>query len=88
MEEVFNERICSVCQLKDKCKKDIKYKRSGEIDIYYCSSYLKDTKKVIQSVFLYRSPISLYGTDIHIWPATHQTGLSSNSVSLRYTLRH
>ena len=26
----------------------------------------KDTKKVIQSVFLYRSPISLYGTDIHI----------------------
>lgn len=47
MEEVFNERICSVCQLKDKCKKDIKYKRSGEIDIYYCSSYLKDTKKVI-----------------------------------------
>lgn len=47
MEEIFYRQICSVCLLKDKCKNFMKHKKSGEIDIYYCSTYLKDAKKVI-----------------------------------------
>lgn len=53
MEETFNRQICSVCLLKDECDKFIQYKKSGEIDIYYCTSYKKDPKKIIP----YKKPL-------------------------------
>ena len=33
----------------------MKHKKSGEIDIYYCSTYLKDAKKVIpyNNIYIY-----------------------------------
>lgn len=47
MEEIFYRQICSVCLLKDKCEKLIEHKKSGEINIYYCTSYKKDPEKII-----------------------------------------
>lgn len=47
MKEVFYKQVCSVCLFKDKCNRPIEYKKSGAIDIYYCTSYKKDLKKTI-----------------------------------------
>lgn len=48
MEEIFNRQICSVCKNYDNCNKNkIEYKIDKEIDVYFCTSYKKDPKKII-----------------------------------------
>lgn len=56
MEEIFNRQICSVCENYDCCNKNkIEYKIDKEINVYFCTSYKKDTKKIIP----YEKPLTV-----------------------------
>ena len=48
MEEIFNRQICSVCKNCNYCNKNkIEYKIDNDINVYFCTYYKKDSKKII-----------------------------------------
>lgn len=54
MEEIFSRQICSVCKNYNNCNKNkFKYKIDKNINIYFCTYYKKDPKKIIP----YKKPL-------------------------------
>lgn len=54
MEEIFNRQICSVCKKCNNCnKKTIEYKIENDVNVYFCTFYKRDSKKIIP----YKEPL-------------------------------